>query len=117
MAELSTELPIAACTLDPAALGAQGDRYRRLAAAAKHAQRAPDHLTVRFGDELDRTLLEQTLAIERGCCSFLAIAWDADERTLTIGVDDPSMAPALDALAEALGAASPAPAREARTSR
>jgi hypothetical protein len=97
------ELPIASCALDAAGRGAQADSYRRLAAAVEEAERAPGPLTVRIGEQLDRGLLEQTVTVERSCCPFLSIAWDAGKRTLTVAVEDASMAPALDALAEALG--------------
>jgi hypothetical protein len=98
---MTAELPVIGCGLDDAALAAQLDRYRALAAHVAAADRSPSELRVGFAPTVDRALLEQTIALERGCCSFFAI--DLDGRRLRIAVADPSQAPALAALAGALG--------------
>ena len=60
-------------------------------------------MRVRFDASLDRDLLDDTVRIERACCPFFAIAFDERARRLTISVAGLDHAPALDALAWALG--------------
>ena len=97
-----SEMPLGECRLDLAGLGAQRERYRRLGRQLEHARRVPQRLELRFTDELDRALLDETLAIERECCPFFALAYDATRRELAITVANPAQDPALDALRHAL---------------
>jgi hypothetical protein len=97
------ELPVVGCGLDDAALAVQLDRYRTLSAHVAAAHRSPSALRVEFAPAVDRELLEETVALERGCCSFFAI--DLDGNRLSISVADPAHEPALAALADALHAA------------
>jgi hypothetical protein len=104
---VGTELPvIAECRLDVPGLQAQRERYRRLGESVEAVERAPQSFTVRFGDGLDPGLLEETLAVERECCPFFGLAFDAERRRLTVSVQDPEQAPALDALLFALSQSS-----------
>jgi hypothetical protein len=102
---MANELPIAQCELDGAGLAAQRDRYARLAAAVDGLDRRPGQLVVRFGPDVDTTLVEETLAVERSCCPFFRLAFDASARRLEIRVDRSDEDPALDALQFALATA------------
>jgi hypothetical protein len=95
-------LPLAACRLDGAELRGQADRYRQLGATATRVERENGTLTTRFSADLDERLLDETIAIERDCCSFFDISYQRAERRLAISVHDPEHAPALDALQVAL---------------
>ena len=94
--------PVPECRLDPGGLRNQGDRYRALGRHVQRMRRAPRRLDVNFSSEVDSALLEETLGIERECCSFLGLTYDEDTRQLSITVEDPAHGPALDALHHAL---------------
>ena len=99
------ELPMAVadCSLDQTALTEQLTRYRRLGAGAVVTRRSPLELTVDFPGEPDRDLLDTTIEVERGCCSFFALGYDEARRRLSISVADPERRAALDAIQAALG--------------
>jgi hypothetical protein len=104
------ELPMApaGCILDDGSLAAQLARYRQLGTTADRVEGSELGLTVTFDEEVDVDLVHATIAIERGCCSFLTVDYDASSRRLSIGIDDPARAGALRALRSALtDAASP----------
>ncbi|MFZ1996638.1 MAG: hypothetical protein WAU75_21170 [Solirubrobacteraceae bacterium] len=98
------DLPMApaGCTLDDSGLGAQLDRYRKLGRTALSIEDGDAGLMITFGPDVDVDLLRETVAVERGCCSFFALDYDASARLLSIGIDDPARAGALAALASAL---------------
>lgn len=96
------QLRIAGCRLDVDGLRGQRDRYRRLADQALEIRREPDTLTVRFMAQLDRALLEQTIAVEKACCPFFSFDYSPGDRVLMIGVIGAEHRGALDALAYAL---------------
>ena len=96
------ELPLA-CSLDTAALEAQLGRYRALGQSLAGHVREPQRLQIELAPGADLELLRETVAIERECCPFFVI--ELAEDALTIGVDDPSLAPALDAIEHSLGLA------------
>jgi hypothetical protein len=98
------DLPMApaGCTLDDSGLGEQLDRYRRLGARAVTVQDGDGGLVITFGVDVDVDLLRETVAIERACCSFFTLDYDASARRLSIGVDDPTRADALAVLLSAL---------------
>ena len=106
----------AGCTLDDSGLGEQLDRYRRLGAdGASASTTAVRRLEITFGADVDVDLLCETIAIERGCCSFFTLDYDASERRLSIGIDDPARGDALASAAVARCATStPASARWSR---
>ena len=107
-------LPIAECHLDVAGLRTQADRYRRLGTTATSVVRRSGLLEVTFRDELDETLLNETIAVERNCCPFFAFDYQPDDRRLSITVEQPEQEPALDALHFAITAhdtTSPLPQR------
>jgi hypothetical protein len=101
-----TELPMAivGCALDPQRLADQADRYGRLGATAVNVDRHAHELIVTFGNTLDHELLHQTISVERDCCTFFTLDYDAYERRLSIGVSDPGQLDALDAVLFALTA-------------
>jgi hypothetical protein len=101
---LADQTSIAECKLDLEGLRAQRERYRELSAALEGTERAAGVLTARFSSAVDEELLNQTLAIERECCEFFRIDYDAADRVLTVRVDDPQLDPALDGLRHALTA-------------
>jgi hypothetical protein len=101
---LAEQPPIAECRLDLAGLREQRDRYRQLGAALERVERRPSELVAGFNSELDAELLAETLAIERECCEFFRIDYDASGRELSVRVDDPQLDPALDGLRHALTA-------------
>ena len=94
--------PLAGCRLDLVGLRAQRERYRRLGRHIERIERLPQRLEAHFTADLDATLLDETLAIERACCPFFTLAYDATRRELAITVQDPTQDPALDALQHAL---------------
>jgi hypothetical protein len=100
----SVELPmaVAGCGLDQAALTEQLTRYRRLGAGAAVTRRSPLELVVDFAAEPDRGLLDTTMQVERGCCSFFALDYDEAARRLTVAVADPERQGALDAIQAAV---------------
>jgi hypothetical protein len=98
------ELPlISDCRLDRDGRRAQRDRYRRLGERIAGLERGALSFTVHFDEAADAALLEQTVAVERDCCPFFELVLDAEARRLTVSVEDPEQAPALDALLFALG--------------
>ncbi len=97
-----TPLPILGCNLDQSALTDQLSRYRRLALHVTDAQRAPGELRVTFGDDVPVALLQETLALERGCCSFLQTEYRPGEHRLTIATADSQHDAALAVIAGAL---------------
>ncbi|MEA2449284.1 MAG: hypothetical protein QOG63_1216 [Thermoleophilaceae bacterium] len=101
---MAQPLPIAACKLDAAGMREQGDRYRRLATAVARIDRRGRELVVEFGEGVDVRLLEETLGIERACCSFFGLDYDASERRLVASVAHAEHEPALGVLADALSA-------------
>lgn len=99
---MTDELPIAQCDLDPPGLAAQRERYRRLARSVTALERRPGRLLLRFASDVDVTLVEETLAIERRCCPFFRLEFEPSARRLQIGVERAEQDPALDALRFAL---------------
>jgi hypothetical protein len=108
-----TELPMApeGCTLDDRRFDEQLDRYRRLDSTAISIEDGDAGLVIVFGAGVDLNLLDETVAVERGCCSFFTLDYDASTRRLSIGIDDPARADALAALASALRGPTPPSAR------
>jgi hypothetical protein len=98
------DLPMAlgSCSLDETALAEQLGRYRRLGAGAVVTRRSPHELAVDFATQPDHGLLQTTIEVERGCCSFFALDYDESARRLTVAVADPERRTALDAIQAAL---------------
>lgn len=97
-------LPMApSCSLDEAGLRQQLERYRQAGRYARLFERTPRSLAIDFEPRVDVGLVEQTIAVERECCPFFDLRWEADVRRLTISVSQAEHQPALDAIAFALG--------------
>lgn len=96
-------LPMAAnCALDESGMRRQVARYRRAGQSARLVERSARMLVVDFDRRLEAELVTEAIAVERECCPFLAIDWQADRGRLTIAVSGPEHAPALEAIAFAL---------------
>ena len=93
---------MSSCALDEAALRRQAERYRRVGEGASTVRRGERRLIVELAATVDRTLVEELIAVERECCPFFALRWDSATRRLTISVSHGHEEPALDALALAL---------------
>lgn len=59
-------------------------------------------LEIRFAPELDARLLDETLAVERQCCSFFRLDYDSSSRRLSAWVERKDQQAALEAIASAL---------------
>lgn len=90
------------CSISGAELERQLERHARLGRQATRLERREESFVLEFGADLDRELLEETLAVERECCPFFSFGFLEEERTLTVAVKRGEHAPALEALAEAL---------------
>jgi hypothetical protein len=108
----SGELPMVpgGCTLNESSLVDQLDRYRRLGRMALGLEERERGLVITFRAEIDLDLLRETVTIERACCSFFTVDYDASERRLSIATDDPAPVDALRALLAALRATAPSSA-------
>ena len=76
------------CTLSPDGLADQAGRAARLLPSVARVERSTDELRVSFGQGVDRALVDEVVATEQGCCSFLEIEYDGDARLLRIGAND-----------------------------
>ena len=101
----------AGCTLNESSLREQVDRYRRLGEMALSIEDRETRLVVTFGVGVDAGLVRETVAIERGCCSFFTLDYNASERRLSIGIDGTTRGDALRGLSVALRASAAAAAR------
>src|SRR4051812_25365392 len=102
----NTRAAIPSCSLSPAGLERQRARHARLAPDVVAARRSDLGLEIGFAAGYDREALAELVAVERECCPFFRLRIDEAERSLEVGVADAAHAPALDALAAALGVGS-----------
>jgi hypothetical protein len=98
---------IPSCALDEAGVEQQRTRYACLAPSMTRVEREPEAVLIEFRADFDREMLDRTLAVERECCPFFRFEFDASQRRLRIMVEEAEQLPALDAVAEAFGAAAP----------
>jgi hypothetical protein len=91
------------CSLDEAGLRSQLERYRHAGRGAVLVERTRRRLVVEVGEHVDGKLVEEAIAIERECCPFFALDWQAARRRLTVSVSHVEHEPALEAIAFALG--------------
>jgi hypothetical protein len=78
------------CTLGDEHLAEQLARYPQLSTSGAGGQPYRGAVRVRFERAVDRELLEQTLTIERGCCSFFTLDYDAFKRVMSIATEPDS---------------------------
>jgi hypothetical protein len=102
-------LPMApSCALDEVAMRSQLERYRQAGRHARLVHRGRRRIVIDLDEHVDREVIEQAIAVERECCPFFAIEWEPGRRRLTVSVAQPEHAPALEAIAYALGIGAPA---------
>lgn len=89
------------CELDDQESAEQLSRYRQLGGSVLDVQRHSCTARILFTEHVDTLLLQETLAIERGCCDFFTLDYDPSERVLSIGTDG-AHADALSVLLSAL---------------
>ena len=80
-------MAVSGCDLDDRELARQLERYRQLAGSATAVTRRGPTLRVTFDAGVDAQLLDETIAIEQRCCSFLTIDYLPSELTLSISTD------------------------------
>jgi hypothetical protein len=94
---------VPACSLSNEEAQEQRARYARTRRSVLGVEREALQMEIRFSPELDDRVLAELIETERSCCPFFEMSYDGARRTLTVGVADPEYAPALDAVASALG--------------
>jgi hypothetical protein len=97
------DLPLA-CSLNETEMAVQRARY---AVVARHVQSLASgerSLRARLDESLDGAVLQELIEVERRCCPFFAIDFDAGERMLSVSVSTDEHAPALQAIAHSLRA-------------
>ncbi len=94
----------ASCALDEAGLDAQLARYRAVGKGARVLARSPRRAVIGVSARVSERVVEQLLAVERACCPFFELAWEARTRRLTVAVPSAQHEPALEAVLGALGA-------------
>jgi hypothetical protein len=95
---------IPSCSIDEAGLEDQRARHSRLSPSVVRLVRTDEAIEVDFDEDFDREALQSLIAVERECCPFFEFDFDPAERRLRVTVRETEQAPALDALAAALGA-------------
>lgn len=95
-------LPMAQCALDRPGLQSQLARYGELSRQVERVKRWPGLLEVDFRPQVDADLLSEAIAVERECCPFFELSYDALARRLSITVENSCHDAALDGLRFAL---------------
>ncbi len=83
-----TRLTGAGCTLDAGGWQRQRDRMRRLRSHVERVEERDDVLHVFFDSATERALVDDFVATEGVCCSFLSLGYDERERVLRIRGDE-----------------------------
>ena len=91
----------AGCTLSPDALAEQFGRASRLAPAITDVSRSATGLRVAFGPGADDALVDELIATEQTCCSFLELGYEGG--VLQIDSSDPRGPEVMDRLAAYFG--------------
>ena len=97
--------PPAGCTLSSDELAVQAARAARLAPSVEKLERSAADLRVSFGRDVDRALVDELVATEQQCCSFLELDYDGAARMLRIEAHDAQGREVVGRLAEILGEA------------
>jgi hypothetical protein len=103
-------LPMApsSCSLDDAQRQEQLARYRSAGRGAEVLERSARRIVLALEEDMPDALVDELIAVERGCCPFFELDWRADHRRLTVSVRGAEHEPALELIAAAVD---PAPAR------
>jgi hypothetical protein len=91
------------CALSADELAEQAGRAARLVPSVATLARSEDELRVSFGPDLDRALLDELVATEQGCCSFLELEYDGSARVLRVGAHDAQGREVVGRMAEFFG--------------
>jgi len=83
-----TRLNGAGCTLDAGGWALQRRRIELLRSHVERVEERGDVLHVVFAAGTDRALVDDFVATEGACCSFLSLGYDERERVLRIRSDD-----------------------------
>ena len=78
----------AGCTLSADELRDQAARAARLRPSVARRDRSEDAVSVAFAAGVDRALVDELVATEQGCCTFLEVDYDESGRLLRIGAAD-----------------------------
>jgi hypothetical protein len=97
----------ASCALDATALARQLGRYRTVGRESAVVARDARRIVVDVSPEVPGALVQELVAVERGCCPFLHVDWRPAGRRLTVAVGEADHAQALSAIAAALAPATP----------
>ncbi len=76
------------CTLTSDALADQSGRAARLLPSVTNVEQAEAELRVSFADGVDRAIVDEVVATEQRCCSFLEIEYEVDARMLRVLAHD-----------------------------
>src|SRR5262245_48413369 len=90
------------CALDESGLRSQLERYRQAGRNARLIERTRRSFVAVLDESVDPGLVAEAVAVERECCPFFALVWEAGRRRLTVSVTQAEHEPALDAIAFAL---------------
>lgn len=93
---------VPSCSLSVEDLGRQQRRYSEIGRAAVVRRRTESAIELELSDKVDERLVHETIEIERSCCPFFDLDFDADHHVLAIVVTDDFHRPALDAIDQAL---------------
>jgi hypothetical protein len=101
------DLPMApaSCDLDEVALAQQLGRYRAVGRDSALVARDAQRIVVDVGPAVPDALVDELVAVERGCCPFFELAWRPPGRRLTVAVHGAAHEPALSAIVAALAPA------------
>ena len=76
------------CTLSVDGLADQAGRAERLRESIAAVTRSADELLVSFTSDVDRSLVDEVVATEQGCCSFLEVGYDGSAHVLQLAAHD-----------------------------
>jgi hypothetical protein len=91
--------PPSGCSLTDDGLAEQRGRVLRLVPSVVDVATSADVLSVSFAADVDASLVDELVAAERSCCTFVAIDYDVADRVLSISGDDAEGREVVDALA------------------
>jgi hypothetical protein len=91
------------CTLSADGLADQAGRAARLLPSVATVKRSEDELRVSFAGDVDRALVDEVVATEQGCCSFLEVEYDGSAQMLRVGAHDAQGREVVRQLAEYFG--------------
>jgi hypothetical protein len=97
---------IPTCAITEEDLMRQRERAVKLSTSVRDLTRHDEAVVFEFKAGFDRQALDEMVAVERECCTFFTFDFDEEARRLTVGVQDAEHVPALEAMAEQLGAKS-----------